>query len=102
MKMVASELSRRFGHSRVSLNDIDHIVRFRLRGFSAITSNTLTELTRQKVFLRSPFFSLVLIGSSVFMARFSFQQEFQILKGRFPPARCRSSARFLPSLQRRV
>src|SRR5947209_5433719 len=46
----------------------------------AITSNTLTELTRQKVFYVLLIFALVLIGSSVFMARFSFQQEFQILK----------------------
>src|SRR5580765_4234756 len=41
----------------------------------AITSNTLTELTRLKVF-----YVLLLIGSSIFMAQFSFQQEFQILK----------------------
>src|SRR6267378_1704287 len=46
----------------------------------AITSNTLTELARQKVFYALLMFALVLIGSSVFMARFSFQQEFQILK----------------------
>jgi ABC-2 type transport system permease protein len=46
----------------------------------AITTNTLTELTRQKVFYILLIFALVLIGSSVFMARFSFQQEFQILK----------------------
>jgi hypothetical protein len=47
---------------------------------SAITSNTLTELTRQKVFYFLLVFALLLIGCSVFMARFSFQQEFQILK----------------------
>src|SRR5437899_10930189 len=46
----------------------------------AITSNTLTELTRQKVFYVLLIFALLLIGSSVFLARFSFQQEFQILK----------------------
>src|SRR2546423_8073014 len=46
----------------------------------AIASNTLTELTRQKVFNVLLIFALVLIGSSVFMARFTFQQEFQILK----------------------
>lgn len=55
------------------------------RGFSparifAITTNTLTELTRQKVFYVVLIFGLVLIGSSVFIARFTFQQEFQILK----------------------
>jgi hypothetical protein len=47
---------------------------------SAIASNTFTELTRQKVFYVLLIFALFLIGSSVFMARFSFQQEFQILK----------------------
>src|SRR2546423_9177347 len=46
----------------------------------AITSNTLTELTRQKVFYVLLIFALILIGSSVFMERFSFEQEFQILK----------------------
>src|SRR5258707_11873249 len=46
----------------------------------AIARNTLTELTRQKVFYILLIFALVLIGSSVFMARLSFQQEFQILK----------------------
>src|SRR3989440_9403486 len=55
------------------------------RGFSAarifaITTNTLTNLTRQKVFYVVLIFALFLIGSSVFMARFTFQQEFQILK----------------------
>src|SRR6266702_10144 len=55
------------------------------RGFSparifAISINTLIDLTRQKVFYVLLIFALVLIGSSVFMARFSFQQEFQILK----------------------
>src|SRR5919108_3053299 len=46
----------------------------------AITTNTLTELTRQKVFYVVLLFALLLIGSSVFMARLTFQQEFQILK----------------------
>src|SRR5205823_2124767 len=46
----------------------------------AITTNALTELTRQKVFYVILIFALLLIGSSVFMARFTFQQEFQILK----------------------
>src|SRR5215211_9000257 len=57
----------------------------RYRAFSpgriaAITSNTLTELTRLKVFYVLLVFGLLLIGSSAFMAQFSFQQEFQILK----------------------
>lgn len=47
---------------------------------AAIATNTLTELTRQRVFYVLLIFALVLIGSSVFMARFTFQQEFQILK----------------------
>jgi ABC-type Na+ efflux pump permease subunit len=46
----------------------------------AITRNTLTELTRLKVFYVLLVFALLLIGSSIFMAQFSFQQEFQILK----------------------
>src|SRR6202162_1143161 len=46
----------------------------------AITANTLTELTRQKAFYVLLIFALVLIGSSVFVARLTFQQEFQILK----------------------
>lgn len=53
---------------------------FSPRRVLAITTNTLTELTRQKVFYVLMIFALVLIGSSVFMARFTFQQEFQILK----------------------
>ena len=54
--------------------------RFSVRRIGAIATNTLTELTRQKVFYVLLVFALVLIGSSVFMARFTFQQEFQILK----------------------
>jgi ABC-type Na+ efflux pump permease subunit len=51
-----------------------------IRRIFAITTNTLTDLTRQKAFYFVLIFALVLIGSSAFMARFSFQQEFQILK----------------------
>jgi len=46
----------------------------------AITANTLTELARLKVFYVLLIFAVLLIGSSVFMARLTFQQEFQILK----------------------
>jgi ABC-type Na+ efflux pump permease subunit len=46
----------------------------------AITINTLTELTRLKVFYFLLIFALLLIGSSIFMAQLTFQQEFQILK----------------------
>src|SRR6266550_4201786 len=61
------------------------VVAARYRGVSfsrvlAITVNTLTELTRLKVFYVLLVFALLLIGSSTFMAQFSFQQEFQILK----------------------
>src|ERR1043165_10116108 len=53
---------------------------FSLQRILAITSNSLTELTRLKVFYVLLVFGLLLIGSSIFMAQFSFQQEFQILK----------------------
>jgi len=59
------------------------ITRHRAFSFSrigAITTITLTELTRQKVFYVLLIFALLLIGSSAFLARFTFQQEFQILK----------------------
>jgi len=47
---------------------------------AAITLNTLTELTRQKVFYVLLIFALLLIASSMVMAHLAFQQEFQILK----------------------
>ena len=47
---------------------------------AAITTNTLTELTRLKVFYVVLLFALLLIGNSIFMARLTFQQEFQVLK----------------------
>ena len=53
---------------------------FSFRRVWAITRNTLTELTRQKVFYFVLIFALLLIGTSGFMAAFSFQQEFQVLK----------------------
>jgi hypothetical protein len=46
----------------------------------AIGSNTLTELARLKVFYLLLLFGLILIAGSILLARFSFQQEFQILK----------------------
>jgi ABC-2 type transport system permease protein len=61
------------------MNETEHRV-FSFSRIAAITTNTLTELTRQKVFHVLLIFGLILIGSSVFMARFTFQQEFQILK----------------------
>jgi ABC-2 type transport system permease protein len=53
---------------------------FSLGRIAAITVNTLTELTRLKIFYVLLFFALFLIGSSIFMARLTFQQEFQVLK----------------------
>ncbi|MEO7934016.1 MAG: ABC transporter permease subunit [Chthoniobacterales bacterium] len=46
----------------------------------AIAWNTLTELVRLKVFYFLLLFALVIIGSSLFMIQFTFQQEFQVLK----------------------
>jgi cobalamin synthase len=47
---------------------------------AAIASNTLTELVRLKVFYFLLLFALLIIGSSAFMVRFSFQEQFQVLK----------------------
>jgi len=47
---------------------------------AALAGNTLTGLVRLKVFHFLLLFALLLIGSSLFMAQLTFQQEFQILK----------------------
>jgi len=47
---------------------------------AAIVGNTFTGLTRLKIFYVLVLFALLLIGSSVFMAQMTFQQEFQVLK----------------------
>jgi ABC-type Na+ efflux pump permease subunit len=47
---------------------------------AAITGNTLTGLTRLRIFYVLLLFALLLIGSSLFMAQMTFQQEFQVLK----------------------
>ena len=47
---------------------------------AAIAGNTLIGLTRLKVFHALLLFALLLIGSSLFMAQMTFQQEFQVLK----------------------
>jgi len=47
---------------------------------AAITANTLTGLTRLKIFYVLLLFALLLIGGSLFMAQMTFQQEFQVLK----------------------
>jgi len=53
---------------------------FSIGRIAAITANTFTELTRLKVFYVVLLFALLLIGNSIFMAQFTFQQEFQVLK----------------------
>jgi ABC-2 type transport system permease protein len=45
-----------------------------------IARNTFTELVRQKIFYIILVFAMCAIGSSVFMARLTFQEEFQMLK----------------------
>lgn len=47
---------------------------------AAIASNTLLELIRLKVFYFMMIFALLLIGSSIFLVQFSFQEQFQVLK----------------------
>src|SRR5439155_25176098 len=64
---------------RIKQVDTSHHL-FSLQRIISIAANTLTQLTRHKVFYVLLIFALVLIGSSVFMARLSFQQEFQIIK----------------------
>ncbi len=46
----------------------------------AIGRNTFTELVRQKVFYFLLLFALLVIGNSAFVSKFSFQEEFQMLK----------------------
>ncbi len=61
------------------MNNFSHRV-FSFRRVAAIVGNTLTGLTRLKIFYVLLLFALLLIGSSVFMAQMTFQQEFQVLK----------------------
>jgi hypothetical protein len=61
------------------MNNRPHRV-FSLGRFNAIAANTFTGLTRLKIFYVLLLFALLLIGSSVFMAQMTFQQEFQVLK----------------------
>ena len=53
---------------------------FSFARLGAITGNTFIGLTRLKVFYVLLLFALLLIGGSLFMARMTFQQEFQVLK----------------------
>lgn len=51
-----------------------------IRRTAAIASVTWTELVRLKVFYFLVIFALLIIGNSFFLARFSFEEEFQMLK----------------------
>jgi hypothetical protein len=53
---------------------------FSVARIAAIAAVTFTGLTRQRAFYVVLLFALALIGSSIFMARLTFQQEFQVLK----------------------
>ena len=53
---------------------------FSLGRVAALIGNTFTGLVRLKVFNFLLLFALLLIASSLFLARLTFQQEFQILK----------------------
>jgi hypothetical protein len=46
----------------------------------AIAGNTFLELVRLKVFYLLLLFALIIIGSSAFMVKFTFQEQFQVLK----------------------
>ena len=75
---------RRRGGKALAKSAVDSFV-VKHRPFSflrvvAITGNTFTELVRLKVFYFLLIFALLLIANSLFMARLSFQQEFQVLK----------------------
>src|SRR5205085_2962680 len=61
------------------MNNFSHRF-FSFSRMSAIAGNTFTGLTRLKIFYVLLLFALLLIGSSVFMAQMTFQQEFQVLK----------------------
>jgi len=51
-----------------------------IRRVTAIAGVTWTELVRLKVFYFLIIFALLVIGNSFFLARFSFEEEFQMLK----------------------
>jgi hypothetical protein len=53
---------------------------FSFARISAIASNTLLELVRLKVFYFMLIFALVIIGLSFFLAKLTFQEQFQVLK----------------------
>lgn len=51
-----------------------------IRRIATISAVTWTELVRMKVFYFVVIFALLVIGNSFFLARFSFEEEFQMLK----------------------
>ncbi|MEX1010342.1 MAG: ABC transporter permease subunit, partial [Chthoniobacterales bacterium] len=51
-----------------------------IRRTTAIAAVTWTELVRLKIFYFLVIFALLVIGNSFFLARFSFEEEFQMLK----------------------
>lgn len=51
-----------------------------MRRITAIAAVTWTELVRMKVFYFLIIFALLVIGNSFFLAKFSFEEEFQMLK----------------------
>jgi hypothetical protein len=53
---------------------------FSVRRVSALATNTLLELVRLKVFYFLLLFALLVIGSSIFTVKFSFQNPLQVLK----------------------
>jgi len=53
---------------------------FSVRRVSALATNTLLELVRLKVFYFLLLFALLVIGSSIFTIKFSFQNPLQVLK----------------------
>src|SRR5438067_1095419 len=57
-----------------------HHTFFSLARLGAIASNTVLELVRLKVFYFLLIFALIMIGSSAFMVRFTFAEQFQVLK----------------------
>jgi len=68
-------------HGQMSDEKKDSVYRaFSPRRIGAITAITFTGLIRQKAFYVVLIFALILIGNSIFMARLSFQREFQMLK----------------------
>ncbi len=53
---------------------------FSISRIFVLATNTLTELARMKIFYFLLLFALLVIGNSLFMARLSFEEEFQMLK----------------------